>query len=283
MPIYDKAIVVDRRILYIILAIAIAFPMFSPLGLPVERDELAAQVYNSISALPAGTPIIYSADFSSSGKAELKPMVDVLIDLSFTQGHRVILMSLWPEGAAYLQAWVEPIVARHKVVYGDDYINLGYMQSYSLFFHVSRTDFREACNGGIDVRGERLNEYPMMNNVSLPSDIKAVVSFGTGDPGYTHWVQHWYATGLCDAVFAGLVTNNFPHSLSAYSAGSLKGVINGSAGAATLEKEHGVIGEGYGASDSQALGHFALILFVILGNVEYVYFRRLDNLERFGD
>ena len=269
MQAYGNTAAIDRRILYIILAIVIVFPMFCPLGLPVERDEQAAWVYHSISDLPAGTPIIFSADFGRSGKAELKPMIDVLVDLSFARGHRVILMSLWPEGAAYLHTWAEPMVARHGAVYGEDYINLGYMQSYSLFFHVSRTDFKQACNGGIDALGEPLSQYPIMDGIILPSDIKAVVSFGNGDPGYTHWIQYWYATGLCNTIFVGLPGELFPYSLSAYSAGNLKGVINGYTGAATLEKEHGVVGEGHGASDSQALGHWAIILFILLGSWRY--------------
>ena len=279
MSFFERLMSIDRRIIYIILAIAIAFPMFQPIGLPVAHEAPAATLYNYIKDLPAGTPIIYSADLSASGVTELKPMVDVLVDLSLTLGHHVILMALWADGANLMKAWTDPILARHESEYGVDYIDLGYIPSYTAFLEASRTDFKAACNGGVDVNRNRLDTFPIMSNISVSNDIKAVVSFGTGDPGYTHWIQYWYATGDCDAILGGQVAVNYPNALNAFNAGNLKGVAGGLGGAATLEMEHGVLGGAHGASDSQSFGHLAIILFLILGNVGYFGSRRESELK----
>jgi len=279
MSIFERLMSIDRRIIYIILAISIAFPMFQPIGLPVAREAPAEALYKYIKELPAGTPIIYSADLSASGVTELKPMVDVLVDLSLSLGHHVILMALWADGANLLSAWTDPILAKHDVEYGVDYINLGYIPSYTAFLEASRTDFKAACNGGVDRDRVRLDTFPIMSNISVSSDIKAVVSFGTGDPGYTHWIQYWYATESCDAILGGQVAVNYPNALNSYNAGNLKGVAGGLGGAATLEMEHGIVGGAHGASDSMSFGHLAIILFLILGNVGYFGSRREGEIK----
>lgn len=269
MSIFSRMMTIDRRIIYIILALAIVFPMFMPIGLPVASEAPAVAMYDYAAALPAGTPVLHSADFSASGLTELKPMVEVLIDLSLEKGHKLLLMSLWADGNNLMNKWVEPILAKHEAVYGEDYIDLGYIPSYAAFLDAARTDFKAACNGGVDKNRNSLDSYPIMEGISVSKDIKCVISYGTGDPGYTHWIQYWYAMGEVDAVMGGQVAVNYPNALNAYNAGNLKGVAGGLGGAATLEKCHNIVGPGHGASDSQSFGHLAIILFLILGNVGY--------------
>lgn len=279
MSIFSRMMSIDRRIIYIILAVAIAFPMFKPVGFPVASEAPAEALYDYINNLPDGSVILHSADYSASGITELKPMVEVLVDLTLQKGHKLIMMALWAEGNNLSYAWTSSIIEKHGAVYGVDYIFLGYIPSYQAFHDASRTDFKAACNGGVDRDRNRLDTFPIMANINKASDIDAVISYGTGDPGYQHWIQNWYATSDCKAILAGQVAVNYPNALNQYNAGNLKGVAGGLGGAATLEKKHGIVGAGHGASDSQSFGHLAIILFLILGNVGYFGARRAGEVK----
>jgi len=259
----------DVRIIYIILAIAIAFPLFIPIGLPVASEPAAITLYDKLSSLPSGSAVIFSADLSASGTTELKPMVEVLVDLSLTKGHRVILMALWADGANLINAWTEPIFERHPdLEYGKDYINWGYCPSYSSWLETCRMDIQGALNNR-DYLGRPLASFPIMENITKASDIAAVCTFGTGDPGYTHWYQQWRATGDVDIILAGQVAVNTPNALAAFNAGNIQGLAGGLGGAATLEKMHNKPGSAHGNSDAQSFGHLTIIIFLIIGNIGY--------------
>lgn len=268
MPWYRRLMLIDRRILYVVIALSVAIPMFNPIGLPVPSDVIAEAAYNYIADLPAGSNVLYTYDLSASGMTELKPASDVFIDLSFQKGHNVFLMALWAEGNNFSALWADPIAEAHDAVYGENFMNLGYVVSYSAFMEQARTDLHAALNAGIDKYGNRLSEFPVMKNVTKAKDFDAVFSFNTGDPGPTAWIQQWNATegvpilSACTSVSTPTMTNY-------YQAGLLKGNLGGLAGAAYAESLHGQLGSATGGMDSQSLGHVVIILFLILGNVGY--------------
>ena len=267
--VFDRMNQIDRRVIYLVLAIVLMIPMFRPVGFPIYEDPLAVEFYETISSMPAGSTILYSADFDADGLAELRPMLEVMIDLSLQKGHRIVLMTLWAAGNNLLIDWTNKVFLEREAVYGEDYINLGYIPSYAGFLEASRTNFHAACNGGVDNERQLLSGFPIMADIRVASDFDAVVCFSIGDPGYTHWVQFWSATGEVQTILAGVVSVNYPGALNAYNAGNLRAVVAGINGAATLEKCHGTRGRAYGASDAQSFGHLAIIAFLILGNIGY--------------
>ena len=269
MSFFSKMMSIDRRIIYIILAAAIIYPMYLPFGFKVAAEEPAEAMYDYLMALPAGSTVIFSGDLSSSGLTELKPMVEVLVSKSLEAKHKVLLMALWAEGNNLIDAWTQKIFADAGAVYGTDYIHLGYVPSYTAFLESSRTDLKNAFNGGVDKNRNKLDTYPIMDGINKASDIDMVISFGTGDPGYTHWIQQWGATGECKAIGGGQVAVNYPTALNQYNAGNMVGVAGGLSGAATLEMCAGIVGSAHGASDMQSFGHLAIVFFLIIGNVGY--------------
>jgi len=268
MPWYKRLMGIDRRILYIIMAVAISFPMFAPIGLPVPEDVIAKAAYDYIAALPAGSNVLYSYDLSASGMTECKPASDVFIDLSFQKGHNVFLMALWAEGNNFSSLWADPIAEKNGAEYGKNYINLGYVVSFAAFLEQARTDLYQAFNGGIDKYGVKLSTFPMMKDVTKAKDFDAVFSFNTGDPGPTAWIQQWNATeGV--AILGSCTSVSTPTMVNYYQSGLLKGNVGGLSGAAYSEVLHGTKGSATGGMDSQSLGHVVIILFLILGNIGY--------------
>lgn len=272
MPWYKRLMGIDRRILYIVLAIGISFPMFSPIGLPIPPDASTKAAWDFISSLPAGSNVLYTFDLSASGLTELKPTSVVLARRSFELGHNVFIMALWAEGNNLGNLWMDPIAEESKAVYGVNYIKLGYQVGYTAWLEQSRTDFQGACKG-IDAYGAKLSTFPMMKNVTKAKDFDAVMSYNTGDPGPTAWIQQWNATESVPILSACTAVST-PGMENYFQAGLLKGNVGGLAGAAYIEKLSGKLGTATGGMDSQSTGHVIIILFLILGNIGYFAARK---------
>jgi len=275
---YKKMMSIDIRIIYLVTTIAIMFPMFRPMGLPVAADPPAVELYRVISELPEGTPIIYSFDVGASGTTELKPASIVMLDLSLQKKHKIIIMGWNAEGPNLMNAWCGHLFEQHGSVYGVDYINIGYVAAAYSWLELSRIDLRNSWNDR-DYLGTPLDQFPIMEGIYKPSDITAVCSIGTGDPGYMHWMQQWYATGEVDIILAAQPGVNVPIALTQFNSGNIKGLSGGLVGAATLELCHGIVGSAHGNSDAQSFGHMAIIAFLILGNIGYLGAKRAGEVK----
>ena len=278
---YRRMMQIDVRIIYIVLALTIMFPMLRPIGFPVPVDPTSEKLYNVIAELPPGTPIIYSFDTEPAGTTENKPAARVLIDLSLKKGHRVILMGLFTQGPDLGRMWCNDLFEANNAVYGVDYIDLGYIAAANSWYNLARTDIIDSWNNR-DYEGRTLTDFPIMEGISKASDITAVCTIGTGAPGYIEWTGQWYATGEVGIILAAVTGINTPGALAYYNLGLLRGLAGGLAGglanAATLEPCHDVTGSAHGNSDAQSFGHLAVIAFLILGNIGYFGAKRAGEV-----
>jgi len=274
---WKKILRMDERIIYIVATFAVVLPMFFPVGFPVARDPSAVTLYNYVSDLPAGSPIIYSFDLEASGTTELKPATLVLIDLSLQRGHRIFLMALQAQGPGLARVWTDPIFARHNAEYGVDWLDIGYISASASFMELSRTDLLNAWNNR-DYTGQRLDTFPIMEGLVTGNDIAALCSITTGSPGILEWVGGMGAIGVIEDILGVGTAVLAPGNISLYTAGLMKGLANGLNGAATLEACHGAPGSAHGNSDAQSFAHLAIIAFVILGNIAYFSARRAGDI-----
>ena len=51
---------VDRRWIFLIIAIVVLLPLFFPLGLPIRATATTQQAYDAMDKLPAGSKILLS-------------------------------------------------------------------------------------------------------------------------------------------------------------------------------------------------------------------------------
>ena len=272
MSVFRRLTRIDVRLIYLVLAVSILLPMFFPVGIPVAKSVHAIRLYDEFRSLPEGSAVIFSADFPLAAKVDLKPMIEVMVDLALQKGYRLIVMGLWEEGAGLIAEWTQPIFARHEAVYGVDYIIIGYVPQPYDWLEKSRKDIREAWHQ-VDAYGKPLAGFSVLEGIDSAQDITAVLSFSYGDPGYVHWMQYWRATGVCDCVYAlssevNMVVTWLQQAL--YSASSIQGIVRGLGGAATLEAMHGVVGGAHAEFDMQSFAHLTILFFVILGNIGYL-------------
>src|SRR6185436_18897796 len=94
----DRLKSVDRRLIFVAIALAVMIPLKYPLHLPVKVGKSAEDCYHAIEALPAGSLVLLSFEYGPSTATEVHPMTVAVLRQCFRKNLKVIVMALWPEG-----------------------------------------------------------------------------------------------------------------------------------------------------------------------------------------
>lgn len=78
--------VLERRIVFLLLVLAVALPIIFPLGLKTQSTPLTGQVFALVDSMPAGVPVIVSFDYDPSTITELQPMAEAVIEHAWKKG-----------------------------------------------------------------------------------------------------------------------------------------------------------------------------------------------------
>jgi hypothetical protein len=181
----------------------------------------------------------------------------------------VVITCLWPGGSALVDQTVESVAGEmraqgHDLVYGRDYVNLGYKSGNEAVMVLMGKGIANAFPQ--DQRANATSSLPLMKNVRDYSSFVMLVNISSGYPGTKEWVQqvnsrfHLPMVSGCTAVSA---PEYYPYLQS----GQLKGLLGGMAGAAEYEKIRGEKGSATKGMDAQSLAHAFIALCIIAGNV----------------
>lgn len=273
MPWYEKIQRVDRRIIYILMALAIIVPLLKPIGMPIAVTQPTQDAYNAIANLPAGSFVWFSIDSSASSAPEIQPAVQAMFRLCLEKKHKVILAGFWADGTTLVNDWIQPVVDEVKPKYGEDYINLGYRSPITTILEGARTDLVKTY-GGTDQNNKPLSGFPIMNGLTKAKDLSLYIGFNSGSPGIDNYVANWYATGEVKNMILSCTAVEIPAQTNRYHAGILKGLVGGIAGAAEFEKLVNRPGSATSGMDAQSIGHLVIILFMVVGNIGYLAAKR---------
>jgi len=262
---------IDRRIIYVILLLALGFPLVNPIGMPFNISENTQQFYDMIDALEPGDVVVLSFDYSPSGKDELNPAALAVMRHLFEQkkGVKVIMLGFWVSGPMFVDINMETLAEQGigtDWVYGEDYASLGYIAGAENAMSSFANDIKDAFRR--DRRGNNTSELPVLDGVDTAEDIDLLVSFGSGTPGTPEFVRQVvepYGTPYVTAMVSVSVAGAMPY----YNSGQMKAYLNGLRGAGEYEALYGVPGAGTAAMDSYSFGHLAIIFFVLVGNIAY--------------
>jgi hypothetical protein len=262
---------IDRRIIYAILLVSLAFPIFAPPGLPFAVGNPARNAYAAIDALEPGSLVVLSFDYAPTSADEINPQAMAVMRHLFEQkrGVRVVTLGFWPSGPIFAEINFRALEAEgvtDGLVYGEDYANFGYIAGAENAMAALATDPTDAFRR--DREGNRTADLPIMQGVATGSDIDLLVHFGSGTPGVPEYIRQ-----LVDPygvpMVAGLAAVSVAGSIPYYQAGQVIGYFNGLRGAAEYEQLYGVAGPGTSAMDSFSFGHLTIIAFVLIGNITY--------------
>jgi len=128
--------------------------------------------------------------------------------------------------------------------------------------------------------GTAISEIPMMDDIRNLTDFDVIMCIGSGFPGMKEWVQ--FAGDRGNIPIAGGVTAVEAPLLYPYHPQQLKGLMGGLQGAAEYEAalvreypQFRKTGEtAVRLMGPQAVAHTVIILFVLIGNVAFIFERR---------
>ncbi|MBN2609586.1 MAG: hypothetical protein JXA64_10770 [Candidatus Fermentibacteraceae bacterium] len=258
----------DRRIIFILIALAVIIPILTDLIIPnIVGAEPSRDLFEFVDALPPGSNVILSFDYDPSTMPELQPMAEAVVRHLFLKDHRIIGMALWPQGAALGQDAMSSLSDSLGKEQYLDWVNLGYKTGGGVMIVRLGTSMRAIFPTDRD--NVPWSEIPMLQGINSLDDIQLVISLSAGDPGIIAWVM--MAGDRYDIPIGGGCTAVSAPQLYTYlQTEQMVGLLGGLKGAADYETLVGIEnGEAIRGMSPQSVAHIAIMLFIIIGNIAY--------------
>jgi len=276
MGFFERLLKIDRRIIFTLIAIAIALPLFFNVSMYVETTPEVRGVFDAVDTLTAGSKVLISFDYDPGSMPELQPMAESFFRHCFERDLKVIVMGLWPQGP--LQAnWAldvilnEPDIKAKNLQYGVDYVNLGYTAGNEVVIQRMGSDIHAAFP--TDYYGTPTDEITIMKGVRNFDNINFVYNLSAGYPGTMEWVQ-FAADRFRATLGAGNTAVQAPLMYPYLGRRQLVGLLGGMKGAAEYEVLANRPARGVRYMFSQGIAHAVVVFFVILGNVAFFATRK---------
>ncbi len=276
MRILEKTMVLDRRIIFLLIAVAVVVPLFIPFHLKMHPTPASQGLYDAVEKLSKGSTVIISGEYDPGTAPEIQPMVKGALKHCFRKGIKVILMGLWPQGPALEAQALQEVLEETEfeemnLQYGQDYVNLGYKAGGQVVIQSMGTSI--PATFPTDMAGTPIEELSLMKEIRNFDDITFILDFSAGDPGTPFWVMfahdrfHVPMASGCTAVSAPML---YPYLQT----GQLAGLLGGLKGAADYEWLTKSPGTGIQYMPSQSIAHLVIVIFIILGNIAFFVTRK---------
>ena len=258
---------VDRRWIFLVLAIVVFIPILIPIGMPIRATVTTKVVFDAIENLPPNSKVLVSIEYSPSTKPENHPMAISVLRHLFKNDHKVFVTCLWPDGQFMAQDALKQVADEEfGKVYGKDYVFLGFRPGTAAVVKGIVSNIRKLYT--VDVYQTKIDEIPLMEGVNKFSDFAFLFSASAGYPGTIEWVQ--YAADPTGIPMSSGVTSIQVNEVMPYvQSGQIIGVLAGMPGAAEYEALLGQKGSATSGMDAQSIAHLVIVLFIILGNAAF--------------
>jgi len=262
----------DRRYIFIVIALSVIIPLLFPFGLPVRVSAPVQNSFDKIESLPKGSIVLASFDYGPSSAPELQPMALATLRHCFKNDLRVVVMELWVTGPPLANQALQIATKEYNKIEGIDYVHLGYKSGASVLLVQLGTDIHSAYPQ--DSRGTDIAKLPLMKEVKNYNDIICVLSLSAGTPGTREWIQQVHsrfraADGGPVPIISGCTAVSAPEFYPYINSGQLIGLLGGLKGAAEYEALIKQKGTATAGMDAQSIAHLLIVLFIILGNIAY--------------
>ncbi len=277
----------DRRWIFLLLTWAVLVPIYyigvTGQTFPEVPGALAQATFDEIERLEPGDPVLLAFDYDPPSEGELGPMATAFVKHAAEKGLRMYFLALWPLGAQMIDDTINRvIVADHpELVYGRDYVNLGFKSGNEGVIRVVVTNLRELYT--TDSLGTAVANIPMMEGITNIQQMKLIINVSAGYPGTKEWVQYASTPYPSLRLVAGATGVQAP-LLYPYLPQQLSGLLGAIKGAAEYEK---LVVDAYGGPSPdpkylegrrrmgpQLVAHLLIIALIVAANVVFFTDRR---------
>lgn len=277
MSIWTKIQNVDRRILYVLIAMVLAVPLVIRPATHPSANTIFPEVrsaYNTIDAVPPGKIVLLSNTWGAGTKAESEPQFQALMRHMFAKKIKFAVLSWDPGGSEISWQSAKEVEKDTGATYGRDWVHLGYKTGVASVIAAGLGDnFQKVFS--VDRQGTPISKIPAVNYVKNHEQIGTVVDVtSTGMMGV--WMPYLTMPKKIPLVYcptAVMAVTSYPYLDS----GQLKGMLNGVMGAVQYET---LIGRGNVATDASATSwalscaHIYILILILIGNIGYILAKR---------
>ena len=254
---------IDRRIIYLCVAIAIALPFIVQVKLPVIPTMPSQKFYEAVEKVPKSKVVLIAADFDTGTEGENGPQVQAVLEHLMIKRIPFVIIGVAIQGPELVQSYAEKLAKKYGYKYGVDFVNLGYLPGGQLALErFCRSVWQTKPS---DYKQKPLTELPLMRKVRTAEDIALVAEF-TGSGVLSWYVQTFWGqfkVPLAQGCTGIIGPEQFPY----LDTGQLSGLMVGLKGAAEYEALLKVSREGVRRMIPQSLGHLAALSLILLGNL----------------
>lgn len=274
----DRISGLDRRVIFLIMALAVIFPLALKLSFPIPIDEgPSMHLYDYIDRIPPGGVVLMSFDYDPSTMPELQPMTVALCQHLMSRDVRVVGMALWPQGASLGQQAMSAVADSLGREQYRHWVNLGYKVGGGVLIVRLGSNFQAVFP--TDREGTPTDALPVLEGVSRLEDFDLVISLSAGDPGIPAWVM--MAGDRFDVPIAGGTTAvSAPQFYPYLDTGQMVGLLGGLKGAADYETliriglDDPSPGTAIPGMAAQSIAHLVIMLFIVIGNLAFLSTRK---------
>lgn len=261
---------IDRRILYVLLALTVALPLIIRPRIAVRTSEPVRRAFAAVESLPAGSVVMISIDYDPSSAPEVQPMLVAILRHCFRRNLKVILTGQLALGLPLGEIALNQVAPEMDKTYGEDYVNIGYRPGYTAMMVGIGREIRDYFQ--TDYRGVPIDSFGFMRAVHNYRDIGLLVSLAHGGVADV-WIV--YVGGrFGQKIVVGCTGVNAPNLYQYYSSGQLTGLIGGLQGAAEYETLLDKPGSATLGMPAQSAAHGLIILLLIIGNIGFLISRK---------
>ncbi len=257
----EKLLNIDRRIIYVLLAIIVALPLARPIGLPFGLTEETQEAFDAVESLEPGSAVVFDFGYNPGGAAEVHPQAEVFFAHCMRKGIRIIGFSLDQQGSRFADMIWEQWKEEGKE-YGKDFVNLGFFAGGE----AALASFAKNIPGFVssDYYNNSTQGMPVFDGIETADDVDLFISISTSS--ILPFIQYFQGP-YRKPVTGGAIGTQISRYQSYADAGQLEGYLGSLRGAAEYEKLLDMAGTATAAMDAQSAAHIFIAVLIILGNI----------------
>ncbi|HUS79900.1 MAG TPA: hypothetical protein VM283_01450 [Armatimonadota bacterium] len=262
----QRVLRLDRRWIFIGIALAVAIPIITRMTLPLGKvAPPTVAVYKFIEDLKPGDVVMIAFDYGPSSMPELHPQAIALVRHCLSRKLRVITVSLNQQGTQLARDVLAQVGGELGAVDGTDYVNLGFKVGVAATILGLGESIRKVYAQTAD--GKLTADLPVMKGVNSYRNVALLVDLAAGDlpQAWIAFAHERYNQDIALGITAVMATGLYPYLQS----GQIVGLINGLKGAAEYEELTHFEGKGETGMAAQSIAHLLIIVMVVLGNIAY--------------
>jgi len=272
---YERLQRIDNRVLYVILAVAVAVPVFARLRLPIPPTTETLGAYDAVEAVPPGRLVMVQSTWDAGTIGECEGQCRAVVEHLMRRGQPFVIWTSNPASPPFYNRIIEETARRHGRIYGRDWVDFGYkVPGGAMAFGVQAMarDFPGYMKS--DVRGTPVSRLPALARVRNANDFDLIITIGYNPIGeFIQFVQAVYGT----KVVFGIAAINSTTTYSYIDSKQIVGMLVGARGGAEYEVLVDRAGRGVQIIMAQSFGHLLIVALVVMANIAALAQRRAER------